>query len=327
MMHTIATFLGRVSLALINLYAAAVALMLLLRLLVGESWPLVALFNSFSHLLLIPALFLLPLMLVLRRRFSSGLLLPAVLAFALAYGTMFVPRSVEAAPAAPQLKLMTYNLHSKGTGFESQIALIRDSDADVIALQELSAEMAAVLETDLRDLYPYQALHGTPENGIPGQGVLSRYPLTEDDYWRMYLAHQRVVFDFAGQSVTLYNEHPIHPLRPFGYIQHRAETDDLLRRTADESGPLLLAGDFNMSDQSADYWRIASRYQDAYRSAGWGLGLTFSSLLPHIGWTPALARLDYVFYNSAFETLEAKVWPHSGGSDHLPVFVTLQLSS
>ena len=89
----------------------------------------------------------------------------------------------------------------------------------------------------------------------------------------------------------------------------------------------LLVRDFNMSDQSADYWRIASRHEDAYRSAGWGLGFTFSSLLPHIGWTPALARLDYVFYDESFETLEARVWPHSGGSDHLPVFVTLQWSS
>ncbi len=319
--------LTKFGLALVNAYAFSVAGFLLLRLLVGESWSLVALFNSFISLLLIPALFLLPLMLVLRRRLSSGLLIPAVLAFALGYGTMFLPRSVEAAPSASQLHLLTYNLHSSRSEFDSQMALIRESGADVVAMQELSAEMAAVLQRDLSDLYPYQALHGSPESGIPGQGVLSRFPLADDEYWRIYLAHQRVSFDFSGDTITLYNEHPIHPLRPGGYGQHRAETDDLLRRTSAETGPLLLAGDFNMSDQSTDYWRIASRYADAYRAAGWGMGFSFPAIMPYVSRMVPLVRLDYVFHDANFETLEARVWPHSGGSDHFPVFVTLQYSS
>jgi endonuclease/exonuclease/phosphatase (EEP) superfamily protein YafD len=303
------------------------ALFLLLRTLIGEAWPIIALFNSFAHLLLIPALFLLPLALLLRRRWTSGLLVPAVLTFALGYGPTFLPRTAQAAPDAAQLSLLTYNLHGAGANFEPRLSIMRESGADIIALQELSSEMAAALETELLDLYPYQAHHTAPGRSVLGQGVLSRYPLTSDDYWIINLAHQRVQFEFQGQTLTLYNEHPTQPMKPFGFIQRRAEIDDLLERTANETGPLLLAGDFNMSDLSADYGRIASRYNDAYRAAGWGLGFTFPAALPYIQRWPALARLDYVFHDEHFKAVEARVWPHAGGSDHMPVFVTLQLRS
>ncbi len=40
---------------------------------------------------------------------------------------------------------------------------------------------------------------------------------------------------------------------------------------------------------------------------------------------PLLLRLDYVFHNDAFQPLEARVWPESGGSDHHPLYVRLAL--
>jgi endonuclease/exonuclease/phosphatase family metal-dependent hydrolase len=247
---------------------------------------------------------------------------------------MFLPRSAQAAPAAAELHLMTYNLKSQASDLDSALNIIRQSGADIVAVQELSAAMGAAMQTALADLYPYQALHTIPGEGIPGQGVLSRFPLLADDYWRIHIAHQRVEVDFAGERITLYNTHPIQPLRPGGFDMRGEEIADLLDRTSSESGPLLLMGDFNMSDQSDDYRQITERYQDTYRAAGWGLGLTFPAEMPLLGNTPLrlllgavppLVRLDYVFHNESFESLEAYVGSDSGGSDHLPVYATLGL--
>ncbi|MBZ0302441.1 MAG: hypothetical protein K8J31_22025, partial [Anaerolineae bacterium] len=90
-------------LALTNAYGLSVAGFLLLRALVGESWSLIALFNSGAHLLFLPAMLLLPVALLLRRRTTCLLLSPALLAFALGYGSSFMPRTAQASPGSVRL--------------------------------------------------------------------------------------------------------------------------------------------------------------------------------------------------------------------------------
>jgi vancomycin resistance protein VanJ len=286
---------------------------------------------------MLPALVLLPLAALLRRPISIFLLLPAALAFILSYGPAFLPRSAPVtAQTGTHLRLLTYNLKSQ-TDSDPALTVIQSAQADVVALQELSTAMAAHLAAKLSDVYPYQALHPQPGEPIPGQGVLSRYPLLEDDYWRIQLAHQRVTFELDGPAVVLYNTHPVQPLHTNGFAHRHAEISDLLDRLEDETGPLLIAGDFNMSDQAADYGRLTARYQDAYRAAGWGMGFTFPATLPYFGsgryapsifsLVPPLVRLDYVFHNAHFVTLHAEVGADAGGSDHLPLLVNLSLQT
>ncbi len=319
-------------LALVNAYGLSVTGFLLLRWLVGDESEFIALFNSFAHLLFFPALLLFPLALLTRRRVTILLLVPALVAFILPYGPMLVPRAVQAAPS-DTLRILTYNLKAQDINLQPPLNIIRSSDADVVALQEVSESMAAALTTELIDIYPYQALHTQYRQPVPGQGVLSRYPLLSDAYWRFHLAHQRVTFEIEGTPITLYNTHPVQPLHQNGFAHRSEEIRDLLSRLAGETGPLVIAGDFNMSDQSDDYWRMATHYQDAYRTAGWGLGFTFPAQVPYFGGgryapsfvalLPPFIRLDYVFHNEAFTALNAQVGADSGGSDHLPLHVEL----
>lgn len=319
-------------LATINAYGFSVTAFLLLRWLIGESWGLIAFFNSIAHLLFLPAVILLPMALLLRRRESVLLVLPALLAFVIGYAEVFVPRTAQ---AAGSLHILTYNMKSITSDFDPLVAIIRDADADVVALQELSQPMADHLAVVMAEEYPYQATHTMANEPVFGQGVLSRYPIVDDTYWQMHMAMQRVTLDVDGPLV-FYNTHPVMPLSRNGFDRRAEEITDLLARAAREAGPVLLAGDFNMSDQSADYWRMSARYQDSYREAGWGLGLTFPSTMSPDGrrsassllqWIPPLVRLDYVFHDATFEAVDARVWPTSGGSDHLPVLVSLALRS
>jgi len=107
------------------------------------------------------------------------------------------------------------------------------------------------------------------------------------------------------------------------------EIDDILSRLENEAPPVILAGDFNMPDRSDDYRKISARFIDSYRAAGWGLGLTFPyspgdhPVTQYLRLTPLL-RLDYVFHSAEWTTITARVWPDSGGSDHLPVYVALR---
>ena len=330
--HTLRQAVHHLFVALAGAYGLSVAGFLLLRWLVGESWPMIALFNSLLHLLLLPALVLLPLAVLLRRRTLVILLLPTLLFFVLSYGVVFVPRPVQA--AADDFRLMTYNLKAQFRDLDAALAVIRDSDADVIALQEVTVEMAARIEAELIEVYPYQALQAQSYDQVLGQAVLSRYPVLEDEYWRLNLSAQRVALDKDGQAVTLYNVHPMMPIQPRGFIMRSEDIGDILARAAGDTGPVLLAGDFNMSDQSDDYRQVAALYGDAYRAAGWGMGFTFPADLPFFGGGmdqppavvrhfPPLVRLDYVFHSDHFAPLMAHVLTNPGGSDHLPVLVTL----
>ncbi|MCU0514898.1 MAG: endonuclease/exonuclease/phosphatase family protein [Anaerolineae bacterium] len=311
--------------ALVDAYAASVLLLLAGNVLIGEQWVVIAFFNTFAHLLWLPALALLPVCLLLRQGRSVLLLLPIVLTFALTYGGQFWPRS-PAAPAGSQpLSLLTFNLLADGSPVTARMAIIRAAAADVVALQEYSPTAHAALPAALADLYPYMALHPQPR-ATAGQAVLSRYPIVADDYWRydwlhIPLGHQRVVLDVAGTPVTLYNVHPTHPgMTGRGFFDpsdRGREIADLLQRIDQEQGPLLLAGDFNMPDASRDYRQITTRLDDAYRAAGWGMGWSFPQI--------PLLRLDYVFFNRHFVAQSAQVWPTGGGSDHFPVRVVLAL--
>jgi vancomycin resistance protein VanJ len=317
--------IGRVARTLIQVlvgsYGLSLSGFLTLRAISGDSLTLVDILNSYVHLVLLLApLALLP-ALVLRKRLPLSLLILPLWTFVTSYGGQFLPRSAPLLPAnAPQLHLLTYNLLRHNTDTAALIGIIRGAGADVVALQEVTPAQAAAFEADLRDLYPYQALH--PQEGFSGQGVLSRYPILADAFWQIHLGHQRVEIDFNGRQIALYNAHPIHPFIG-GYPNfyqpstRAAEVDELLRRAAAETLPVLLVGDFNLSDQESLYRQITAHYADAYRQAGWGMGFTFPA-----GPLP-LARIDYVFHDAAFVTLSAQVGSSGGGSDHLPLSVLL----
>jgi len=335
------SWMGKVIMALSAVYGLTMTLFLALRAGVGERLPVIALINVFLHLLLMPSLILLPLSVLYRRWWISLNLTVAALVFVTSYGVFFTPRSIAAAPNAANLKILTYNLHAEAQDLDGMIEVIRESGADIVALQEVGSAAVTRFTAELTQLYPYQALH--PQRyATAGQGVLSRYPLVADQYWRPNwppdaLGHQRVEVDFNGTRIVLYNYHPLRPvMRGLTYDDEprRLAVSDLLERTRQDSGPILIAGDFNMTDQTEDYRRITAKFSDTFREVGWGMGFTFPDADPvtpskqrirRLIQLPLLLRLDYVFHNDHFSPVEAFVWPVSGGSDHHPVYARLAL--
>jgi vancomycin resistance protein VanJ len=323
MLNSLRRIVMNLLVAFTGAYGLSVSGFLLLRAVVGETWKVVSLVNNYVHLLLLPSLVLLPLILILRHpRLALTQAAPVAL-FLTSYGMMFFPRQSESAAEKTPLTLLSYNLKKDNHTPDAAISIIREADADIVALQELNPLFADTFDRQLSDLYPYRAFH--PNESYPGQGVLSRYPIDEDSYWRFHLGHQRAVINLGSTSISLYNTHPVHPfVRERGFFDPDMRTDeinDLLVRTSQESNPVLIAGDFNMTDLTGDYGLMAAQYSDSYREVGMGLGFTF----PDLGQPILLARLDYVFHSLDFQTIEARVWPTSGGSDHRPIFVRLAL--
>lgn len=351
--------LGRFFGGLSIIYGLGLSAFLLLRLLVGQPrsdyFEHVEMINTILHLLLFPAPLALLILLWRRRWWLALSTLPPLLLLVVTFGPRFLPRAVAAVPAdAPQITLLTFNLHSDWTAHypEPLVEVILEADADVVAVQELSEPAAADLQAALADAYPYMALHPHELYAFAGQGVFSRYPILEDEYWRhedddldsVSKGHQRVVLDVAGTRLVLYNTHPMNPFlranplrlltgEGFSANINNLDITDLLDRAAGESGPVVLAGDFNLTELNSPYQRLVEHYTDTFREVGWGFGFTYPDWNQYaapdirdirIPMFP-LARLDYVFHNAQVAGLEATVWPSAGSSDHRPVLVRLAL--
>jgi len=301
-----------------------------------------------------PALILLPLMLILRQwQMAITLILPVVM-FVSQYGVQFTPHQPPTLAESPTtITLQTHNLLARNRTPHRIPEIITDISADIVALQEVSVWFGARLET--LDGYPYKAIHGQfngfnySQRETMGQAVLSRYPIIESDYWvydflPIPLAHQRVVIDVEGQHIVVYNIHPTHPgmtgVWLFDPSNRRREIEDLLTRVQSETLPVILMGDFNLNDLNYEYQLIDAVLNDAYREVGHGMGFTFPDfneasavdsikVLPDIvsdfKLIPLMLRLDYVFHSEEFAGVSAYVYQTSGGSDHRPLVVQLVL--
>jgi endonuclease/exonuclease/phosphatase (EEP) superfamily protein YafD len=320
-------------------YVACTFAALFLHWFVGERFTVISLMNDNLQLLLMPSLVLLPLSLVRRKGWLSRLLVLPCATFLVFYAPLFWPQNILVPPDTRQISLLTYNMQAEEDLLEPMVEVIRNSDADIIALQEMSGKMAALLDEALADLYPYRALHPMT-SPYHGRGILSRYPLLDDRAWPeeypIPVRLQRVEVDVEGTTITLYNMHapPSVPVfeGPYDVGPRKQQIADLVDMAAQESGAVLLVGDFNSTDLDENYARITAHFADTFREVGWGLGFTnpdWQHDNPRRGpsFMPMYQRIDYVFHNDFFTPIEARVWPSSGGSDHRPLFATLALTS
>jgi endonuclease/exonuclease/phosphatase (EEP) superfamily protein YafD len=223
---------------------------------------------------------------------------------------------------------MTYNIGSDVTSPEDLIPLLRESGADVIALEEVGDAQAEFIDDALADLYPYRILHG---GGIAGMGILSRYPFIERDdpfYISGPVPHLRVVLGIHGTPVTVIVGHPPRPiLDGFHYRPHPAAWPDTaaLADLATAGGPAVMLGDFNMTDRSPHYQiPVRAGLHDSFREAGWGFGFSYPRFWRGITNMPPLVRIDYIWHTEHFTAIDAWVG-EDGGSDHLPVLAVLRL--
>jgi vancomycin resistance protein VanJ len=311
--------------AMTGAYALSVLLFLVLRLVGDESSRLIYLFNNLAHLLPLPALFLLPLVLLLRRWELGVLLFPIVATWIIWYAPYFLPRQPVMPPDdAHIISVLTFNLHAQRSGLDEFAQIIHEADADIVALQEVTVPAADYLAESLADIYPAQAFHRVRRGSSFGVAVFSRYPLDVTAFVPTYRRFLSVGIDINGSQIMLHNIHNSNPLAGGGQAGQRDYMNYLQQQTADEDRPLILAGDFNLTDRSVAYAHLTERFGDSFAQVGRGFGYTFMPLR-FLRPAPPIARIDYVFHSEHFTPLEAQVWPEYASSDHRPLRVLLAL--
>lgn len=227
-------------------------------------------------------------------------------------------------PGVPHFTVKTFNVETGKQNDGATVSAVGQGNADIVCLQETTAEWESVLEERYADQYPYQLYKPDPETA--GLGVLSRYPILDAGFlsapngwhpawhvlvktpagWLQILnVHLRSMMVGNGGSVNSY-------LTTDG--DHRYEIKSF---TADltKDIPTMIMGDFNEKPDGA-----AVRYLE---------DIGYRNVLPlyHPGqptWRhPSVAgefqtTLDHIMFDGSVEPLNAWVI-NAGHSDHLPV--------
>src|SRR5690606_31003008 len=96
--------------------------------------------------------------------------------------------------------------HMEKIAVDPMIAVIRDADADVVALQETHYEIIPVFDIAFGLEYPYRT---TVEFGDRNtQMLMSRYPIITARRWPVREVMQlRAEIDVDGTTVVIYNGH------------------------------------------------------------------------------------------------------------------------
>lgn len=316
--------------ALVLLHAGLIVAYFVARWLGGDGVWLVDAAAYVLPWLFVPSLLLLPVGLLLcRSRVLTIVALAPSILFSATYGHLFLPRR-PVRTIGSTFTVMTHNVLYSNRDVGALMTSIEEHEPDFFGLRELAGPMAEVLGDRLAERYPYHRVE-------PGCGFWSRYPILTYEAFHLVEEKgawaQQLVLDIEGQRVTVLSVHPRSPpvySLPLPEVWRRLPTalDDggrnadlrgVLSWLEDMARPVIVIGDFNITDQHSLYASLTRRLHDAHRESGWGIGFTFSHR-PDVGL--ALWRIDYVFYSPEMVALSTRVGDYAG-SDHRPVIARL----
>ena len=320
-------------------YLALTILAPILMYLAGDRWwPGTLLLFGPRWALALPLIPLLPL--ALWRK--PGLIIPLVLGAVLVVGPFMGLRCSFSTPRTANkglVRVLSCNVGGPGTDRESLARLIRESGADIVALQECARETALkalpgwTMVTEERLVVAARA----PVTRTKGRRIM--HPPSQ---WPRASALQCVIHLPEG-DLTFSSIHLPSPRQGLSNLLDRdrllnlsripllKKETELRRRTAEEieallragALPAVVAGDFNMPVESAWYRRFWPAYTNAFSKAGFGYGFTEKIAIRGFEYR---VRIDHILTRG--DLVAEKCWVGMDvGSDHLPLFAEIRWNS
>jgi endonuclease/exonuclease/phosphatase family metal-dependent hydrolase len=220
------------------------------------------------------------------------------------------------------LRVLSVNMFFGQADAEVIVALARQAGADVLLVQELTADAVTRLkQAGLDDLMPYTQQELREGSNSGGSGIYARYPLRDGPAVPPTLmAQPTALLELPdGAAVELVCVHPCSPgvRRWGGPTRWRAELGVL---PPPGKLPRVLAGDFNATlDHAAFRAVLRLGYADSARQTGQALTRT---------WGPpdkrALLTIDHVLVTRDCAVLACSVHVIPG-SDHRAVYAEIRL--
>ncbi len=221
--------------------------------------------------------------------------------------------------AGGDLTVATHNVNADNADPTGTAQDVAASGADVIALEELTADAVHTYEKALSQQYKYHAVEGTV-------GLWSKYPLSGTkpvDIKLGWVRAMRTTVETPKGGVAVYVAHlpSVRVKLDAGFTANQRDdsADALGEAIADEGlGKVILLGDLNgtMNDRALN--AVTSQMRSTQGAAGDGFGFTWPASFP-------MARIDQIMVKGV-EPVSSWTLPETS-SDHLPIAARVDLSS
>jgi endonuclease/exonuclease/phosphatase family metal-dependent hydrolase len=270
-------------------YPVVVAALSILNLVAPQRVGPLGLSQVFAPHLLIPVLVLVPVAILARSR-----ALRIGVAVALALGmARFGPGLVSVPPAPPAanetvVRIMSWNLEAGGPAETELLAQLRSTEADIVALQELTPAHAAAIRSDPLLADRFASIQLIPRPGVGGVGILSRFVVLDGSDSINPVVQEVHLQVPGGRELTVVNAHPFPPHYrmwqglplPLAYDPTERDADILIIRARIDAilaadRILLVLGDFNLTDREPAFDDLSHGLWDAHRDVGQGTGSTW----------------------------------------------------
>ena len=239
-----------------------------------------------------------------------------------------------------RLRVATYNIHKcrgldRRTDPDRIAAVIRELDADVIAIQEILDVSAGKPEYDqvrriTESLPDYRHCFGDNRplhGGVYGNMTLSRLPVrfceNYDITWRKRERRGCLRTDIATANGELLHLFNVHLGTGFVERRHQARrllTDALLKRS-DLSAPRIVAGDFNEWTRGLATRLMGTEFKAVEPRAFMRYARTYPGVLPFL-------HLDHFYYDKHLSLKSYRMHRSRRAllaSDHLPIVAEFEL--
>lgn len=187
-------------------------------------------------------------------------------------------------PPVSPIRLVTANVYADNPTPGGAVDAMIAAGADVEVAVETSPAFRTLIEQRdaghpylavddqlvVRSRFPVAAMTDPP--GVPARPIL------------------RVTIEGPAGPFVLYAVHALNPLSESTFASQLVWVARLRAAAERETLPVVMAGDFNMSDRQLGYRRLTTDMRDAITAAGWGHSTYTDGI-----WAPLLLRIDHVF--------------------------------
>ncbi|MDQ8208542.1 endonuclease/exonuclease/phosphatase family protein [Coraliomargarita sp. SDUM461003] len=229
------------------------------------------------------------------------------------------------------LRVLTLNAGEGLVELDLLDTFIRDASVDVIALQELPAEvdLDTILVPSDWSVLRREKLVVASRYPIEFVSLLSRSDIVEGrGYGLVYMTFDVLLPDRKMRIMNVHLETPRSGLEPFlnldfdlenlrNNFRRRSYEVGIVAADAKHLGVSIVCGDFNMPEQSPLYRAYFSDYVNAFGARGTGLGATKYTSCYSV-------RIDHILISSSLKPLQVRVGSDLG-SDHRPIVADLAL--
>lgn len=260
---------------------------------------------------------LIPVLLVIGFVRKSATALIAVLLPSVIWVSSFGGLISDKSGAGGDLTVATHNVNAENADPSGTARDVAASGADVVALEELTANAVPTYEKALAGTYKYHSVQGTV-------GLWSKYPLTGTapvDIKLGWTRAMRTTVNSPKGEVAVYVAHlpSVRVKLDAGFTANQRDdsADALGEAIADEQvSKVVLLGDLNgtMNDRALN--AVTSQMRSTQGAAGDGFGFSWPASFP-------MARIDQIMVKGV-EPLSSWTLPETG-SDHLPIAARVDL--